>query len=307
MIEICGPILSTILCIFFAAAIFLTDSIHLLFPVVESLRFHTSMVVKLYGPLIGIRNMDKFHGCFTTMLTLPIIAGIWHQHPAWALITITILATLQPYFILIAYYMKSCNVRNPILPVIYSAVFGIPGLLWREIDHESSFLSKYDIPMVTLWHTFVSIIILVFVNRIKSNLPKLDASIQLEKIKADSIQKGDCSWPNAKEMPFFNEGLEPYPILVESANLEQEQIIYSQSKTIISLFFLILAGFIFGTSVSTTHRELIDDKIIMISLFCVTLPLVLLQLILITLYIKLSSPREEKELFDNIEGARSFD
>jgi len=303
---ISGPFVSTIFCVLFAALVFLTDSIHLFFPVVESRRYHASMLMKLFGPLMGIKHMDRFHAWLTTVMTVPIIAGIWHRNQAWSLLTVTLLATLQPYFLLVAYYMKSCDLRNPSIPLMYSAIFGILGLVWREIDYTSSFFNIYDIPMITIWHSFISFVVLFFICRIKSRVPLLNASIQVEKIKENSLRKGECTWPNANEMPVFNEGKEPYPILVETAISEQEQISVSESKTIISILFLCSALFMFGTSQSQNHREMIDDRVINICLYCITLPLVFIELTLIALIINLPE-REETELFDNIEGARSFD
>lgn len=277
MALISGPIVSTIFCFFFAAVVFLTDTIHLLFPVVESRRYHASMLNKLFGPLLGIKDMDKFHAWLTTVMLIPIIAGIWHKHPTWSLITITILATLQPYFVLFAYYMKSCNLRNPILPAIYSAIFGIFGLVWRMIDYDASYLSRYDIPMITIWHLFISSIVFCFICRIRSNIPKLHASIQLEKVKAECTKRKECSWPDSREMPIFEEGFEPYPILIESAADEQEQIVFAKSKKVVSLMFLVTAMFMFGTVESTNHRQLINNEIINVCVMVITLPLVLME------------------------------
>lgn len=305
MTSITGPILSTIFCVLFAVAFLLTDSIHLIIPVLESRRSHASMLMKLFGPLMGIKNMDKFHGWLTTLMTGLIIAGIWNQNQAWSILATTMMATLQPYLILYAYYMKSCNLNNPFVPVFYSFVFGIFGLLWRQLDYGASYLNKYDIPMVALWHTFISLTVFMLVYRIGTNLPKFKASIELEKLKADYLRRGECTWPNAKEMPVFQENFEPYPILVETAEVEQENTELTKSKKVISLIFLSAALFMFGTSMSQTHRESIPDKIITVCTLGLTLPLVFIQLILITIFIR-TPPKQEKEMFDNIEGARSY-
>lgn len=301
-----GPIASTTLCILCSTVAFLNDSVHAIFPVIESRRYHVSMLYNLFGPLIGVKDMDKVHGWLTTCMLLTIIAGIWQRSEVWSIITITFMATLQPYYILVAVYMTACNLEGAIYPVIYSGVFGLFGLLWRQIEPNAASFSKYDIPMVMTWHVFISLVVAFFVLRIFENVKKLSASKELEKLKADSLARGECTWPDAKDMPIFQEDFEPYPILVETAETEQDEMVPTKNKTIISLMFLCSALFILGTSYSQIYRELISDAIIHFCVFGITLPLLVIETFLVIYFVR-QNRKQEKKMFDNIEGSRSFE
>ena len=305
-IPINGPIVSTFICILCAAFAFFDDTIHVIFPVLESRRHHTSTLYHLFGPLVGVNSMDKFHAALTSLMLLPILAGIWQKSMVWSLITVTLLATLQPYYLLVAVFRKTCNLQKAIYPAVYSAIFGVFGLLWRLANPQSSTLSKYDVPVVAIWYVFITSVVVFYVFRVQRNASELTASIELEHLKHDTYMRGECTWPNAKEIPEYKENFEPYPILIETAEVEQEKLTSTKAKKVVSLMFLLSALFMFGTSASENHREYISDRVIMLFFTGMIVPLVLLQ-VLFVFYFLHQPLRSQQQMFDDIEGSRSFD
>jgi len=303
-----GPILSTILCMACAITVLLQDSLHAIFPLFESRRPHISQLYHLFGPLLGIPTMDKFHGYGTTLLLLTLLGGLWQAQDVWSIITMVILATLQPYYILVAVYRTVCHLEGAKYPLIYSSIFGMMGLMWRLLQPTASHLEVYDIPMITLWHLGMSLLLVLGIRRMIHTKHQFTASQELETIKADSFQRGECSWPQAHDMPIFQDDFEPYPILIETADMEQDARHYPPIKTMLAGMFLGIAVFVLGTSYSTIYRESISNWGIQVCVYGVTVPLILLETGGCWYWVLRPTAKvPPRKMFDDIEGARSFE
>lgn len=300
-----GPFVSTLLCIFFALIVLLTDSLPLLLPVVESKRSHTSMMITLFGPALGIKDYDRFVGWSLTSCVFLILLGIWQKDESWSLICNTVFATLQPFFVVVAHYTKAFGLPAPFLPVVYSAVFGAVGLLWREVAHEESYFRPSYVPLVTGWHVLASVVALAYVCRVGSRAERLRASLELELLKKDTFRKRECEWSDARETPRYADGFQPYPILVEAAEKEQDQTKYARTSNVLVMIFVLVALYAIGASQIDLYEDLLTEDVVDACLVYATLPLVLVQLLVITIYCLLPN-KKRTTMFDDIEGTRSF-
>lgn len=305
--HIAGPLASTILCISFALLQLFTDTLHILFPIIHSRRYHASNVRNLFGPLVGIQGFDKIHAHFTLWLMLIIIYGVHVKSTLWATITVTALATAQPYFLLVAYYRRACDIKGSWLALLISAVFGIVGLLWRLHDDNQSWFKPRLMPVIALWHFYVSMIAFFFLRRMRHNSANVAANIELEKYKYNALVNNDCTWGKGQDSPEFHEGFEPYPVLVQTAEVEIEEKIHFTPKKFILFYILIsISGYMTGISQVYNHVNLISDQIVVYSLFAI-ISLILAQILSMASYMLCCYKTPERELFDDIEGARSFD